>query len=319
MRSEKPMQYTLKQLRYFTAAAEHRSVTAAARAIRVSQPSISEAIAHLEALFDLQLFVRHHAQGLSPTPAGERFLVEARSLLAHADDLRQSALGLADELAGELDVGCFITFASLLMPGLLSALAARFPDIRVRLHEDHTEALLAALRGGRFDLALTYDLNIGPDLAFAPLAEVPFHVILPARHRFARRTAVSLRDLAGEPLVLLGLPQSRDYFLSIFYGLGLQPQVAYETPSFEMVRGLVANGHGYSVMHSRPVSEQALDGMRLVYRPVTEKVRPTRLGIVRRGDARPRRMATAFADFCKEFLMSGPMAVRTQGRRRHTV
>lgn len=305
------MQYTLKQLRYFAAAAEHGSVTAAARSIRVSQPSISEAIAHLERAFDLQLFVRHRAQGLSPTPAGRRFLVEARSLLAHADDLRQSALGLADDLAGELEVGCFITFASLLMPGLLGAFAARFPEIRIRLHEDHTEALIAALRAGRFDLALTYDLNIGPDLDFEPLAEVPFHAILPARHRFARRAVVSLQELAGEPLVLLGLPQSRDYFLSVFYGLGLQPRVAYETPSFEMVRGLVANGHGYSVMHSRPLSDQALDGMRLVYRPVAEKVRPTRLGIARRRDSRPRRMATAFAAFCREFCAGGsPMPLR---------
>jgi DNA-binding transcriptional LysR family regulator len=311
------MQFTLKQLRYFVAAAEHGSVTAAARAIRVSQPSISEAIAHLEAVFDLQLFARHHAQGLSTTPAGRRVLIEARGLLAHADDFRQNALGLADALSGELEVGCFITFASLLMPNLLGAFAARYPDIRVRLHEDHTEALLAGLRAGRFDLALTYDLNVGPDLAFEALAEVPFHVILPARHRFARRPAVSLAALVDEPLVLLGLPQSRDYFLSVFYSLGLQPRVAHETPSFEMVRGLVANGHGYSVMHSRPASEQALDGMRLVYRPVTEKIRPTRLGLLRRRDARPRRMATAFAEFCRAFLAAGsPMGLRPRPGRR---
>lgn len=309
------MQFTLKHLRYFVAAAERGSVTGAARAIHVSQPSISEAIAHLEAVFDLQLFLRHRAQGLSPTPAGRRLLLEARSLLAHADELQQSARGLADALAGDLDVGCFITFASLLMPGLLGAFAARFPDIHIQLHEDHTEALLASLRGGRFDLALTYDLNLGADLAFEPLAEVPFHVILPARHRLARRPAVSLKELIDEPLVLLGLPQSRDYFLSVFYGLGLQPRVAHETPSFEMVRGLVANGHGYSVMHSRPVSEQALDGMRLVYRPVSEKIRPTQLGLARRKDARPRRMATAFADFCREFLSAGsPMTLRPRSR-----
>ncbi len=309
------MQFTLKQLRYFAAAAEHASVTAAARAVRVSQPSISEAVAHLEEVFDLQLFVRHHAQGLSLTPAGRRLLLETRSLLAHAEDLRQSARGLADELAGELDVGCFITFAALLMPGLLAAFAARFPDIRIRLHEDHTEALTAALRGGRFDLALTYDLNLGTELAFEPLAEVPFHVILPARHRLAPRPAVSLRELADEPLVLLGLPQSRDYFLSLFYGLGLRPRVAHETPSFEMVRGLVANGHGYSVMHSRPVSDQALDGARLAYRPVTEKIRPTRLGLVRRRDIRLRRMAAAFADFCREFLAAGGPMTLKPGRR----
>jgi DNA-binding transcriptional LysR family regulator len=133
---------------------------------------------------------------------------------------------------------------------------------------------------------------------------VPLHVLIPAGHRLARRRAVSLAELIDEPLVLLGFPQSRDYFLSIFYGLGLRPHVAHETPSFEMVRGLVANGLGYSVMHSRPASDQALDGMRLVYRPASEKVRPTRLGLVRRRDARPRRMATAFSEYCREHLAS---------------
>src|SRR5215813_9722157 len=309
------MQFTLKQLRYFVAAAEQASVTGAARKIHVSQPSISAHIAQLEDRFELQLFVRHHAQGLSLTPAGRRFLLEARNLLGHAGELQQSARGLADELAGDLDIGCFITFAPLLMPALLRAFATRFPDIAVKLHEDHTEALIQSLRGGRFDLALTYDLNLGPDIAFDPLAEVPLHVLLPSRHRLAREDALSLGALIEEPLVLLGLPQSRDYFLSIFYGLGLQPRVAYETPSFEMLRGLVANGHGYSVMHSRPVSEQALDGTRLIYRPVSEKIRPTLLGLVRRKDARPRRMATAFADFCREFLSDGsPMALKRPRR-----
>src|SRR5262249_10541831 len=137
----------------------------------------------------------------------------------------------------------------------------------------------------------------------------------PRRARLARRPAVSLKELIDDPLVLLGLPQSRDYFLSVFYGLGLQPRVAYETPSFEMVRSLVGNGHGYSVMHSRPVSEQALDGTRLVYRPVSERIRPTRLGLVRRKDARPRRMATAFAEFCREFLSAdSPMTLRQRRR-----
>ncbi len=311
------MHFTLKHLAYFAAAAEHGSVTGAARAIHVSQPSISAAIAHLESAFGLQFFIRHHAQGLSLTPAGRGFLLEARSLLTHAADLRQNAVGLADSLAGELDVGCFITFAPLLMPSLLRAFAARFPETRIRLHEDHTEALLGGLRSGRFDLLVTYDLNLGPDLSFEPLAEVPLHVILPAGHRLAGAKAVSLQEIVDEPLVLLGLPQSRDYFLGVLYSLRLTPHIAYETPSFEMVRSLVANGHGYSIMHSRPVSDTALDGMRLVYRPVVENVRPTRLGIAQLRGARTRRMATTFAEFCREFLAgASPMLVAPPRSRR---
>ena len=57
------MNFTLKHLRYFVAAGETGSVTKAAEAVHVSQPSISAAIAHLEAVFGLQLFIRHHAQG----------------------------------------------------------------------------------------------------------------------------------------------------------------------------------------------------------------------------------------------------------------
>ena len=65
--------------------------------------------------------------------------------------------------------------------------------------------------------------------------------------------------------------------------------------------------------------EWALDGVRLTYRPVTEKVRPTRLGLIRRKDARQRRMAQTFADFCKEFVISGsPMTLRAYSEVRNT-
>jgi DNA-binding transcriptional LysR family regulator len=202
------MQATLKQLRYFLAAAEQASVTGAAKALRVSQPSVSAAIAQLEAVFGVELFLRHHARGLSLTPAGRQFALEARGLVAHADDLAQHAAGLGSRLAGELEVGCFVTFAPLLMPGLLRAFGRAHPEIRVRLHEDHTEALQEGLRRGRFDLAVTYDLNLGADIAFETLAEVPLHAILPAGHRLARGRAAALAALIAEPLVLLGLPRS---------------------------------------------------------------------------------------------------------------
>lgn len=296
------MRYTLKQLSYFVAAADAGSITAAARQLHISQPSISAAIAQLEGQFGLELFVRHHAQGLSLTPTGQRLLAEARHLLAQARDFHEGAIELALGAAGDIDIGCFITFAPLVIPGLLRAIRRAHPEIRVHLHERDIEGLLEGLREGRFDLALTYDLNIGSDMSFEGLADVPLHAMLAADHRFAKSNRVALADLIEEPFVLLALPGSRDYFLSLFYGLELQPNLAHESPSFEMVRGLVANGYGYSVMHSRPVSEVALDGMRLIYRPVTEALRPTRLGLLRRRDIRERRIAGLFADECRRWF-----------------
>ena len=81
-------------------------------AIQVSQPSISEAIAHLEEAFDLQLFVRHHAQGLSLDAGRPAACCWRRAACWPMPTISsQSAGGLADALAGDLEVGCFITFA----------------------------------------------------------------------------------------------------------------------------------------------------------------------------------------------------------------
>lgn len=68
------MRYTLRQLEYFIAAGEVGSITLASERLCISQPSISTAISHLEREFGVQLFVRHHAQGLSLTPAGHKIL-----------------------------------------------------------------------------------------------------------------------------------------------------------------------------------------------------------------------------------------------------
>jgi len=137
---------------------------------------------------------------------------------------------------------------------------------------------------------------------------VPAQAVLPADHRLARRRKVGLADLAAEPLVLLALPRSREYFLSLFHALGLAPAIAYETPSHEMLRGLVANGYGCALMHSRPDSDQAPDGKRLAYRALADPVRPERLGLARVARNRPTRMAEAFRATCARALAGGAIS-----------
>ena len=103
------MRFTLRQLEYFVAAGESRSVTLAAQRINISQASISSAISHLEAEFGVQLFLRHHAQGVSLTPEGQKLLKEARAVLKQVEGLTVSAGALAHHLVGPIDVGCFVT------------------------------------------------------------------------------------------------------------------------------------------------------------------------------------------------------------------
>lgn len=90
------MRFTLRQLEYFIAASEVGSITLASERIHISQPSISTAISHLEKELSVQLFIRHHAHGLSPTPVGRELLREAKALVAQAQNLYLKASEATD-------------------------------------------------------------------------------------------------------------------------------------------------------------------------------------------------------------------------------
>jgi DNA-binding transcriptional LysR family regulator len=309
------VQYTLKQLAYFIAAAEHQSVTGAARALNLSQPSVSAAIAHLERVLNTQLFMRHHAQGLSLTPAGRRLFAEGRSLLAQADELMAPPGSDAEPLRGELDLGCFLTFSPYYIPGLLWAFRRQHPAVELRLHEGDTEMLHRGLASGAVDLAILYDLGLGPSFVRETLAELPAYALLPRAHRLARARTVSLAALAAEPFVLLDLPHSRDYFQSIFLRYGLEPDIRYRTTSYEMVRGLVAHGHGVGLLNLRLPRDESYDGQPIACRSLREPAAPLRLVLAHAGQVRPTRAADAFAAVAREHFRRAAPAVRYDSKK----
>ena len=298
------MQLTFKQLRYFVAAGDALSVTLAAQKVNVSQPSVSAAIAQLEEHLGLQLFLRHHAQGLSPTPAGRQLLAEAKRLLVQIQDFEAFASELGQTLAGTLAIGCFYTAAPLIIPELIRDFTTAYPSARIDCQEGHQEELLTGLRGGRFEMALTYDLEGGPDLDFEPLADFPPYAIVSGDHRLARRKTIRLAELAGEPMILLDWPFSRDYFQSLFQAIGVEPVIARRTNSFDMIRGLVANGFGYALLNAPSRNQQAPDGKPYRILALKEDLQPLRLGILRLTRQQPTRLAAAFAEHCRDTVKS---------------
>ncbi len=267
------LHFSLRQLEYFAAAARHGSTARAAESLAVSQPSVSKAIAELEALWGEALFVRLHARGLELTAAGIARHREAHALLERARGLQQARA--AGALAGPLRLGCLSTLAPRWVPGILARLRRTHPGIEVRLHEDDTEALMRMLERGALDVALMYDLVLArPGVRLESVAELLPHALLPWGHRLAAATSLRLADLAREPLVLIDLPHSREYFLSLFRQAGVTPTIAYETGSIEMVRSLVANGLGVSLLTTRPAHGYSQDGGRLAVRRLRGRLAP---------------------------------------------
>lgn len=242
--------FTLKQLRYFVVAGELSSVTQAARKLHVSQPSISAAIQQIEHVTTLQLFVRHHAQGLSLTPSGRQLLMRARQLVRDAEALEKFAVSLGEEVAGELRLVALPTFAPLFLPQLLRRFANRHPAVSLYCDEMTQVGIVRGLCQGDYELAFTYDLEIPDEIDFTPLYRFPPYAVVAADHPLSERDSIALRELVAYPMVLLDWAQSREYFLSIFERHGLSPTVAHRAKSMDMLRGLVANGFGFSLFNT---------------------------------------------------------------------
>lgn len=254
---------SLRQLEYFAAAAQHGGAARAAEALSVSQPSISKAIADLEALWGETLFVRRHARGLELTAAGHMRHREAHALLERARALEGPR---TDEESGLLRVGCLATLAPRHLPAMLVRMRERHPRVEIEVHEGDTEALLQMLERGALDTALLYDLGLARPVRLEPVTAFVPYALLPARHTLAERASLPLAALAQEPFILIDLPHSREYFLSLFRQAGATPRIAHATPSIEMVRSLVANGLGVSLLTTRPARDWSYDGKRLACR-----------------------------------------------------
>jgi DNA-binding transcriptional LysR family regulator len=306
------MEVSLRVLRYVVAAADCRNVTEAARRLRVSQPSVSSAIAELEGAVGVQLFIRQHARGINLTPAGDRIVNEARLLLKHAHDFMQSAQEFGGTLAGDIAVGSFLTLAVRFMPALLARFAQLHPRIDVTLQEGDQEQLMTMLLSGRIELALAYDYALTDEVEATALAVLPPFVVVSAKHRLARRRRVSLRELAKEPFVLLDLPYSRDYFFGLFHAVGVEPRVVFRSRSQEFIRGLVAHGHGFAIQNAIPATTIGYDGHRVAVLRLTENLMPTRIMILRLKHYAMRPAVEAFGSYLREaFAIGGAFAPGT--------
>lgn len=282
------MKASLKQLSYFVAIAECGKVADAAKVLHVSQPALSAALAQLEDIWKTQLFIRHKAQGVSLTASGELLLQHTRHLLQQAHSLEDYARGLNEQVSGDIRIGCFSTLGPLYIPRLLQQAQTDYPALKIQVLEGDLEKLESHLLSGQLELALSYSLDQHARIHYEPLAECSPYVLLPAAHPLCLHESLSLEQLCEEPFILLDLPHSGDYFLSLFRQIGHQPDIVYRSRNFEMIRCMVASGLGFSLLNQRPRSDQAYNGGKLKMIPLeSEQLRPLQIVIARHVDLIP--------------------------------
>lgn len=297
-----PIPFGLRQIAYLLAVAETGSTAAAARAVNVSQPSVSHAVALIEAHFGQPMFLRLSGQGMQPTPFGRQKMAALEGLLAQA----RATLSPAAGPEGALTLGVYSTLGPRHAPRLMRGFTDRHPGARITLAEGDLADLEQGLRRGRIDLALVYDTGLSADLALTQLQAVPPHALVPPGHPLAGAGTVSLADLAADPVVLIDLPHSRGYFLSLFQIAGVTPRIAAETGSIEMLRAMVANGLGVGLLATDLPHDLAYDGGRVVRLALTGRLPPSRIALARAAALPPTATATAFVQFCIEAMGGAP-------------
>jgi DNA-binding transcriptional LysR family regulator len=297
------MNLTLTQLRYLVSVARHGSVTAAARMLNVSQPSISVAIDNVEATLGQKLFVRQRGSGIALTSFGRGAVAKAKQVLAEADEL--VGLGTRDaDVGGELVLGCFEDLAPYFAPALIRAFSQRCPSVTVVVRDETFETLGRRLGDSAIDLGLTYDLGLPSHFARILLHELRPHALLPQGHALASQASVSLAELAAHPLVTTDQPHSWQHMLDLFLSRGLSPVSQSTTSSFELQRSMVANGFGVAVSYTRPYGDRSYDGLPLVCKPLSDPLPMQRIILTHDTRQRLPKAALAFIEVAKEWFAS---------------
>ncbi|MGX8009775.1 LysR family transcriptional regulator [Mesorhizobium sp. ORM8.1] len=299
---------TLRQIRYIASIAETGSIAAAARQCRISQSSVMSALDVAEIGMGARLFDRRPSRGAETTPAGERFLAAARHLLTAEVEFERAMDRHSDGAPAVLRIGCFEPFGALFMPELLRMYIGR-GEVEVQLFEGEQPQLLKWLETNAVDAIVTYDLGTGlPDDA-AVLAHIPPHALLHIDSDLAKQPAVSLSELSQLPLVLLDLPQTSAYLLTLFDIARQRPKVAFRTRSYEGVRAAVACGFGFAILNMMPLGRGSPDTAQLTRRPLIEDLPAPRLVIADRyGPLKPpflRRFTDVAQSFFKGSELNG--------------
>ena len=158
--------------------------------------------------------------------------------------------------------------------------------------------------GGRFELAIGYDLTADPRLHTQRLYTLRPYVLLPADHRLARRKKVKLADLADEPLALLDLPHSREYFANMFQANGLNPTVRFRSTSTDTVRAIVARGLAYTVLNARPRGGGSID-QHVVTVHIADDTPALDVVLIKADGVRPTRRMSAVEELVTDLVRTG--------------
>ena len=284
-----------RHLAALEAIVETGSFAAAARRLGYTQSAISQQIAVLERVTEMQLLERPGGRrAVTATEAGDRLLRHAARATAALRAAEADLHALAEGEADTLRVATFQSIGVRVIPPVMRLYVARRPAIEVKLVEADQRLLIEQLVRGELDLAFVAD----PAETAIEQAEVlsdPYVLLAPARSELAQSAKmVSIREIARLPLIAYRLPAHGGE--AHIRRKGFDPRIVFRSDDSGIVQGLVGAGVGYALVPRLTVDRSDTDVAVLDVRGIP----PREIGLAWHADRRLSPAATAFVEVVEE-------------------
>lgn len=272
---------TLRQLRYFVAAARTGQFSMAASNEHVSQSAITNAVLALERELGVRLFDRL-PQGVALTADGEDFFHHARHILDSVRDAMHKPRFRANNLRGTVSVAASYTVLGYFLPELLARFRASYPDVEIDLRDMDRPGIEEAVSKGEVELGVAILSNVPKINRFghAILVRSRRQLWIAPEHPLAQLASPSLKDIAQHPYILVTADEAEASTFAYWKAKRLKPNIVFRTSSIEAVRGLVAHGFGVTVLSDMVFRPWSLEGKRIEARPILDVVPHMEAGVL---------------------------------------
>ena len=291
---------SLKQIRYFVAAAESGRISRAAVELNVSQSAVTTAIQQLEGLLGAPLLDRT-PQGVRVTIEGGRFLPQAKQILSSVAEAIRSPHMTGDQIVGRVRVGVTYTVSGYFLPQPLIRFYANYPGVELELFEAPRTVLEQAIVDGALDVAvmLVSNLDDRENIASEILKRSPRRLWLAPGHPLTSNERVALSDIEPHPYLMLTVDEAKVTSMRYWTSVNLEPKVIFRTASVEAVRSMVAAGIGVTILSEMVYRPWSLDGQRIETRVIDEGVPSMDVGLAWKRDVAFDTAGKAFCDFMR--------------------
>lgn len=244
----------LNQLRAFYQGAKYLNLSTAAKQLNVTQPAVTAQVKAFEEHCELKLF-KKKAGRLYLTEEGKAIYKYAEKVFEQEREIEVAVEEMKKLKRGSLRLGTARTYARYFMPFLISRFRRTYPKIKIHLDEGSSHDMIQSVVDFKNELAIIAKGTENRKVHFVPFSQEELVLILPPKHRLARKRSIPFQELADESVIMKEKGSgTRKLVNELFSKNDRKPNVLMETSDAEMIKQLVGRGEGISFLVKESVA-----------------------------------------------------------------